>query len=77
VRIVDEDLNPWEEAAVATSTLEVVGWSTDERDLFHMQGRFPVPPGKGFSGSAEVWFRPFDGGEARRIGGFLAKVPSR
>jgi len=75
-RILDTTLTPWEEAAVATGTREVVGWSDDPAALFYLQGRFPVPPGPQMSATVEIWHQP-DGGEPLRVGAFPLNVPER
>jgi len=75
-RILDTELKPWEEAAVATGTREIIGWSSDPETLFYMQGRFPVPKGKHMSATVEIWHQP-DGGEPTRVGAFPVTVPDR
>ncbi len=75
-RILDTELAPWEEAAVATGTREIVGWGPKEDSLFFMQGRFPVPAGKHMSATVEIWHQP-DGGEPARIGAFPVTIPDR
>lgn len=75
-RILDEELHPWEEEAVAVGTLERVGGSPDESESFYFQGAFPVPGGSSFSGTIELWFQA-DGGSPHRLGAFPVKVPRR
>lgn len=77
IRLDDENLQPWEELAVATGTREIVGWSSVEREQFYMQGRFPVPSGEGFTGTAEVWFQAMDGGAPILLGATPVRVPKR
>jgi hypothetical protein len=76
-RILDTELVPWEEAAVAAGTREILGSSNDSKQLFYLQGRFPVPAGAEFSGTVEFWFQADAGGDPRRIGAFPITVPSR
>ena len=75
-RILDTELMPWEEAAVATGTREIIGWSDNPETLFYMQGRFPVQPGEHMSATVEIWHQP-DGGEPSRVGAFPVTVPDR
>jgi hypothetical protein len=77
VRLDDGDLHPWEEVAVATGTREIIGWSDVPQELFYLQGRFPVPSGAAFSGTAEVWFQSKSGGDPVLLGAFPIKVPKR
>jgi hypothetical protein len=75
-RILDTDLQPWEAAAVAIGTREIIGWNDDPESLFFMQGQFPVAAGPRMSASVEIWHQP-DGGEPLRIGAFPITVPQR
>lgn len=75
-RFLDTDLVVWEEAAVATGTREILGTSDNPRQLFYMQGRFPVPPGPAFSGTVEIWSRP-DDGNVTRLAAFPLTIPER
>jgi hypothetical protein len=76
VRILDEKLTPWEPDAVAAGTREIVGWSPEQAELFYLQGRFPVPSGPKFSGTAELWFQA-EGRAAERLGAFNLNIPRR
>ena len=75
-RILDTELAPWEEAAVATGTREIVGWSDTPETLFYMQGCFPVSPGPRMSATVEIWHQP-DGGDPLRVGAFPITIPDR
>ncbi|MFZ5475398.1 MAG: hypothetical protein ACOZNI_01375 [Myxococcota bacterium] len=77
-RVLDgELLQPWEEAAVAAGTREVLGSSKDPKHLFYLQGRFPVPAGPAFSGTVEFWHQ-LDGAAApARIAAFPVTIPAR
>jgi len=77
VRLLDDQLNPWEEAATAVGTREQVGWSDKPEHSFLLQGSFPVPGGSKFSGTAEVWFQPAAGGEPERLLAAPVQVPKR
>jgi hypothetical protein len=76
-RVLDGDLAPWEEAAVAAGTREVIGASGNPKHLFYLQGRFPVPAGPAFTGTVEFWHQPDAGGAPARLGAFPITVPSR
>lgn len=85
IRVLDANLKPWEELAVGAGTREILGWSERSDELFYMQGRFPVPAGLPFSGTAEVWFqKTTDGVTFRpdatppvRLGAFPVTIPKR
>lgn len=85
VRILDGELHPWEEQAVGVGTREIIGWADDEKALFYLQGRFPVPAGSAFTATIEVWHLPVattadlvrPTGTPIRIGAFPVKVPRR
>ena len=64
VRILNHRLKPWEADAVAVGTRERIGWSTDPKVQFYMQGRFPIAPGPAFSGTVEIWH---SAGEAKPV----------
>jgi hypothetical protein len=74
VRLLDDTLRPWEVDAVASGTREMVGWSSDPKEVFYLQGRFFVPSGPKFSGTAEIWFQA-DGKAPERLGAFNVNVP--
>ena len=76
-RVLDTQLQPWEEEAVAAGTREILGASSDPKQLFYLQGRFPVPAGPAMSGTVEFWHQPDGGGEVRRIAAFPITVPGR
>jgi hypothetical protein len=76
-RVLDGQLRPWEEAAVAAGTRERIGWSTDPKQLWWMQGAFPVPAGASFSGTLEIWFQPDAGGAPEHLLASPIKVPKR
>lgn len=75
-RILD-DLVPWEAEAVGTGTLERVGWSADPSHRFYFQSIFPVPRGKRFSGTVEIWFQPDEGGPPERLEALPITIPRR
>ena len=77
VRFLDGDLNAWEEEAVAAGTRERVGWSKDPTQRFYLEGTFPVPRGRKFSGTLEVWFQGDDGSAPRRLDAMPVTVPKR
>jgi hypothetical protein len=76
-RVLDTDLVPWEEAALATGTREILGSSKDPAQLFYLQGRFPVPAGPGFSGTVEFWHAADGDGAPARIAAFPIDIPAR
>lgn len=77
LRVLDADLHPWEEAAIATATLERVGWSPDVQERFLMQAEIPLPEGNGFAGTAEIWV-VLDGEDMpTRVDTAPIKIPSR
>jgi hypothetical protein len=76
VRLVS-DRGPWNDAAVGAGTRERVGFSSDPTRGFYMQSAFPAPQGPGFTGTAEVWFKPDDGGPARKLSSTVVTVPAR
>ncbi len=77
VRLLDADLVPWEPEAVGAGTLERVGWSADPSHRFYLQSIFPVPRGRRFSGTVEIWFQPDAGGAPRRLDAMPVDVPWR
>jgi len=70
------DGEAWEDVAVNGGTRERVGYSKDPKRTFLAQGRFSVPSGQAFQGTAEVWFLP-DRGDARRLHSAQVQVPAR
>ncbi len=76
VRLVSEH-GPWNDAALGAGTRERVGFSSDPTRAFYMQSAFPVPQGPGFTGTAEVWFKPDDGGPVRKLSSCAVSVPAR
>ena len=76
-RFLDTELKPWEEDAFAAGTREILGASRDAKQLFYLQGRFPVPAGQGLSGTVEFWHHPDDGGAVTRIAAFPITLPER
>lgn len=76
VRLVSEH-GPWNDAAVGAGTRERVGFSPDTARAFYLQSAFPVPQGPGFAGTAEVWFKPDDGGPIRKLASSPVNVPAR
>lgn len=76
-RVLDTNLQPWEDAAVAAGTRERIGWSEDPKQLFWMQGAFPVPAGGPVSGTLEVWFQADEGGAPTRLLASPIKVGRR
>lgn len=76
-RVLGGDLEAWEEAAVAAGTREILGHGGDAKQLFYLQGRFPVPAGAAFSGTVEFWHAPDGGGEVTRLAAMPVTVPAR
>ncbi|MBW1881475.1 MAG: hypothetical protein JRJ84_24220 [Deltaproteobacteria bacterium] len=76
-RILDSDLEVWEERAVAAGTRERVGWSAEPAEQFYFQAAFPVPRGKRFSGSVELWFQADAGGPPIRLDATPITIPKR
>lgn len=76
-RVLDGQLRPWEEAAIAAGTRERIGWSSDPKQLWYLQGAFPVPAGASFSGTLEIWFQADGGAAPERLLASPIKVPKR
>jgi hypothetical protein len=76
-RALDTDLRVWEEQAFAAGTREILGSGKDPRQLFYLQGRFPVPAGPAFSGTVELWHQPDGGGEVVRLAAVPVTLPAR
>ncbi len=77
VRILDDQLRPWEETALATGTRERIGYSGKAGESFFLGVTIPVPSSPKFSGTAEVWFMA-DGAEApERLTALPVVVPKR
>ena len=76
VRLVT-DHGAWNDAAVGAGTRERVGFSADPARAFYMQSAFPTPQGPGFAATAEVWFKPDDGGPVRKLASSPVTVPAR
>ncbi|MCO4748340.1 MAG: hypothetical protein KC912_26335 [Proteobacteria bacterium] len=77
LRILDGDLQPWEEDAVATATLERVGWSESPEERFLMQAEIPLPSGRAFSGTVEIWTVPDGSEDPVRVDSTPIKIPTR
>lgn len=76
VRLVTEH-GPWNDAAVGAGTRERLGFSSDPARGFYLQSVFPVPSGPAFTATAEIWFKPDDGGPVRKLGTTVVDVPLR
>ncbi|TNE86405.1 MAG: hypothetical protein EP330_21940 [Deltaproteobacteria bacterium] len=77
LRILDEKLQVWEEAAVATATLERIGHSPDAAEHFLMQAEIPLPAGPAFAGTAEIWFVPDGDKKPVRVDSAPIQIPAR
>lgn len=65
VRLLDDQLQPWESEAVGLATREQVGWSARPEQLFLLQSTFILPNSTALPTTAEVWFQPHDGEPVR------------
>lgn len=77
VRLVDDVGDPWNELPVAVATREMVGWGAEPGTCFPFESSFAAPTAQGFSGTAEIWFSPMEGGEPRRLAAYAAHFPAR
>jgi len=77
VRVLDAHGRAWEEKAVATGTRELIWGDRSDRRESWLQSQFPVPNGRGFDGTAEVWQEPLAGGRPVQLASYPVRIPTR